>query len=69
MQHILRPSSEYAPSIVKQRDMNDIFDYYLNHLVSDEAQSTITLKYWRCEDGYLMVLQGVTSLSGTGGFR
>ena len=40
--------------MVKQMDMDDIFDDYLNHLVSDEVQSTIAPKDWSYEDGYIL---------------
>ena len=54
MQHFLIPPFECAPPMVKQMDMDDIFDDYLNHLVSDEVQSTIAPKDWSYEDGYIL---------------
>ncbi|CAI8615467.1 unnamed protein product [Vicia faba] len=43
-----------APPLVKGRDMNALFDDYENHLVPDEAQSTIAPDDWSYADCYII---------------
>ncbi|XP_058733870.1 uncharacterized protein LOC131605542 [Vicia villosa] len=51
---ILRDPTVYAPLTVKQRDMDALFDDFENHLVLDEARSTVAPYDWSYKHGYMI---------------
>lgn len=53
MHYIPRDPFVSAPSTLTRRVMDVMFDDYLNHLVSEEAQSTIAHNDWSYVDDYI----------------
>lgn len=50
MQCIPRDPSVSTPPTMRRKDMDDIFDDYVNHLVPDKALSTIVENNWSYVD-------------------
>ncbi|XP_058754857.1 uncharacterized protein LOC131628007 [Vicia villosa] len=53
MQFVLEDLFESAPPAMTHRDMDDMFDDYLNYLIQDEARSTIVPSEWNAADDYI----------------
>lgn len=53
MQYIPRDPYVSAPHAMTHRDMDYMFDDYLNHLVLEEARNTITESHYNYVDSYI----------------
>lgn len=53
MQYVPRDPSDYATSIMAHWDVDAMYNYFLNHLVSDKAQGTLAHNDCSVTYGYI----------------